>query len=152
MAGVSLTGDFWDLLGTWTGVEEQSASPWARAARTRAALTFKLDLAGTAVVQDYRQVRDDGGELTAHGVLLADEADPAVVLWWLFDSYGQAPAVARGAWSDRVLTLERPGGGGVAHHRFDLGADRLAYAVDVALGGAAPVPFLRGRYERVSGH
>ena len=51
-----------------------------------------------------------------------------------------------------MLELDRPGRGGSAHHRFARTADRLTYAIDVALGGAEPVPFLRGRYERVSGH
>ena len=144
--------DLWDLLGSWSGVEEQLASPWAPAAHARAALTFKLDLGGTAVVQDYRQVRDDGGELTAHGVLLADAGVPRTVLWWLFDSYGHVPEVARGTWSGQVLELDRPGRGGSARHRFAAAPDRLTYDIDVALGGAEPVPFLRGRYERVSGH
>ena len=72
----------WDLLGNWQGVEEQSASPFAPAARTRAMMTFKQDLAGTAVVQDYRQVRDDGAEFLAHGVLLAGSVpDAGSVLW-----------------------------------------------------------------------
>lgn len=149
---MSLGERFWDLLGNWTGVEEQSASPWAPAARTRAALTFKLDLAGTAVVQDYRQVRDDGGEFLAHGVLLADEADPQGVLWWLFDSVGHAPDPARGGWTGRSLALTRTTPRGYALHRFELGADVLTYAIDVALGDQEPEPFLRGRYERVSGH
>ena len=39
----------WDLLGNWQGVEEQSASPFAPPARTRAMMSFKQDLAGTAV-------------------------------------------------------------------------------------------------------
>ena len=143
---------FWDLLGNWSGAEEQSASDWAPAARTRAALTFKLDLAGTAVLQDYRQVRDDGGELLAHGVFLADEDAPGADLWWLFDSLGHAPEPARGAWSGRTLALTRTMPRGTARHRFELTGDRLAYAIDVALGDQEAVPFLRGRYERVSGH
>jgi hypothetical protein len=149
---VSLADRFLDLLGNWSGVEEQSASDWAPAARTRAALTFKLDLAGTAVVQDYRQVRDDGAELLAHGVLLADEADPDLVLWWLFDSYGHAPEPARGRWTDQTLELTRTTPRGSAHHRFELGPGLLTYAIDVALTGQEAAPFLRGRYERVSGH
>jgi hypothetical protein len=149
---VTLGERFWDLLGSWTGVEEQSASPWAPGARTRAALTLKLDLGGTAVLQDYRQVRDDGGELSAHGVFLADETDPDVVLWWLFDSYGRPPEAARGSWTGRTLELVRTTPRGSARHRFELDGDRLAYAIDVALTGQAPEPFLRGRYERVSGH
>jgi len=57
---VSVGDRFWDLLGSRAGAEDQPASPWARAVGTRAALTLKLDLAGTAVVQDDRQVREDG--------------------------------------------------------------------------------------------
>jgi hypothetical protein len=167
VSSVAIEEQFWDLLGSWTGVEEQSPSPWAPAARTRAALTFKRDLGGTAVLQDYRQVRVDeraelaeggGGssprttEFLAHGVFLADVADPGTVLWWLFDSYGQAPEPGRGRWSGRTLELTRSSPRGSAHHRFDVGPDRLAYAIDLALGGQEASPFLRGRYERVSGH
>lgn len=149
---MSLAERFWDLLGSWTGVEEQSASPWAPAARTRAALSFKLDLGGTAVLQDYRQVREDGSEFLAHGVLLAGEPDPDVVSWWLFDSVGHPPEPARGGWTSRTLELIRTTPRGSAHHRFELDGDRLAYAIDVALTGQDPEPFLRGRYERVGGH
>ena len=171
---MTLAERFWDLLGNWSGTEEQSASPWSPGARTRAALTFKLDLAGTAVLQDYRQVRVDDDELRerqraeltggrggsspltteflAHGVLLADEDEPDGVLWWLFDSVGQPPEPARGGWAGPVLELTRTTPRGSAHHRFELGADRLAYAIDLTLTGQEPTPFLRGRYERVSGH
>ena len=163
---MSLGERFWDLLGNWSGVEEQAASRWGPPARTRAALTFKLDLGGAAVVQDYRQVRDYGAELSrgrggssplmtellAHGVFLADESAPEVVLWWLFDSTGQAPQPGRGGWAGPVLELTRTTPRGSAQHRFELGPDRLTYAVDVAVAGQETVPFLRGRYERISGH
>jgi hypothetical protein len=171
---VNLAERFWDLLGNWSGTEEQSASPWAPAARTRAALTFKLDLGGTAVVQDYRQVRVDGdehrerqrAELTGgrggsspltteflgHGVFVADESTPEAVLWWLFDSAGHAPEPGRGGWAGPVLALTRTSPRGSAHHRFELSPDRLVYAIDLTLTGHEPTPFLRGRYERVSGH
>lgn len=149
---MSLAERFWDLLGSWTGVEEQSGSPWSSAARTRAALTFKLDLGGVAVFQDYRQVREDGGEFLAHGVFLADGEVPGGVLWWLFDSVGNPPDPAPGSWDGPVLALTRTTPRGSAHHRFELEADRLTYAIDLALAGEEPAPFLRGRYERVSGH
>lgn len=142
----------WDLLGNWSGVEEQSASPFAPGARTRAMLSFKQDLGGTAVVQDYRQVRDDGGEFLAHGVLLADADEPGAVLWWFFDSVGQPPGAARGSWSDGRLALVRTSPRGSAHHTFELDGPRLAYAIDLELADRPRTPFLRGRYERVSGH
>lgn len=142
----------WDLLGNWQGVEEQSASPFAAGARTRAMMTFKQDLAGTAVVQDYRQVRDDGAEFSAHGVLLADPADGAGVLWWLFDTMAQVPEPAHGTWRDGLLSLVRTSPRGSAHHVFELDGERLAYAIDLELGDRPRTPFLRGRYQRVSGH
>lgn len=163
---MSLAERFWDLLGTWSGTEEQAASPWAPAARTRAALTFKLDLAGTAVVQDYRQVRVDGEEpsggragssplttdFLAHGVFVGDPDDPARVLWWLFDSVGHAPEPGRGGWEGPVLALTRTTPRGSAHHRLALAGDRLTYAIDLSLTGQETTTFLRGRYARVSGH
>ena len=69
---MSLRDLFSTLLGNWTGTEDQAASPWAPATSARAMITFKLDVADTVVVQDYRQVRSDGGEFTAHGVFMAD--------------------------------------------------------------------------------
>ena len=152
MSAVTFTERFWDLLGSWSGVEEQSPSPWAPAARARAALAFKLDLAGTAVVQDYRQVRDDGAELLAHGVLIADEGEADTVLWWLFDFVGHAPEPGHGRWTGQTLRLVRTTPRGSAHHRFDLDGGRLTYAIDVTPGDQEAAPFLRGCYERVSGH
>ena len=142
----------WDLLGNWQGVEEQSASPFAAGARTRAMMTFKQDLGGTAVVQDYRQVRDDGDELSAHGVLLADATADAAVLWWLFDTMAQVPEPARGTWDGGRLALVRTSPRGSAHHVFELDGERLTYAIDLELGDRPRTPFLRGRYQRVSGH
>jgi hypothetical protein len=142
----------WDLLGNWSGVEEQFASPFAPASRTRAMVTFKQDLGGTAVVQDYRQVRDDGGEFLAHGVLLAAPDASDAVLWWLFDSTGDPPERARGTWSGGCLDLTRTSPRGSAHHRFELDGQRLRYAIDLELDDQPRTPFLRGRYERVSGH
>ncbi|HEY0239765.1 MAG TPA: DUF1579 domain-containing protein [Friedmanniella sp.] len=170
---MTLAEQFWDLLGSWTGVEEQSASPWSSASSARAALTFKLDLAGTAVLQDYRQVRAEGQprerrraelggasggsspdttEFLAHGVFLADGSTSGAVWWWLFDSVGNAPDPAPGVWDGPVLALTKTTPRGSAHHRFELAGDRLTYAIDLALTGQEPVSFLRGRYQRISGH
>ena len=74
---MSLRELFWPLLGNWTGVEQLAAG-----GRARAMITFKLDVADRAVLQDYRQVRDDGAELVGHGVFLADPVTggPALVV------------------------------------------------------------------------
>jgi hypothetical protein len=143
---------FLPLLGTWTGLEQQEASPWAPAAGARASMVFRLDVDATVVVQDYRQVRTDGAELTAHGVLQA-LAGTSTVQWWLFDSYGQPPVVAAGAWTGDELVLEKTTGRGTAQHRFRAAEDRLDYQILLRLGDALGwSPFLTGRYQRVSGH
>jgi hypothetical protein len=149
---VDLRESFLPLLGTWTGLEQQEASPWAPAAGARASMVFRLDVAGTVVVQDYRQLREDGAELTAHGVLQGLPGTDTVQ-WWLFDSYGQPPVVAVGGWADGELVLQKATDDGAARHRFRPAGDRLDYAIAVRLAGAADwSPFLQGRYRRVSGH
>ena len=152
MAPVSLAERFWDLLGSWQGVEEQFASPFAPGARTRAMLTFKQDLAGTAVVQDYRQVRSDRTEFAAHGVFLVDAAAADPVSWWLFDSYALPPVPATGGWRDGELVLSKTTERGRAVHRFGFDDETLTYAIDVAVGEADLQSFLRGRYVALSGH
>ncbi len=144
---------FAPLFGHWQGTEELSASPWGPAGRARAALTFRAEIGGAAMVNDYRQVRSDRSEFAAHGVFLVDDAAPdAPVSWWLFDSYALPPVPATGGWRGGVLVLTRTTDRGRAEHRFGLDGETLTYAIDVALGGGDPQPFLRGRYAALSAH
>ena len=83
-------------------------------------ITFKLDVADRAVLQDYRQVRDDGAELVGHGVFLADPAT-AGLLWWFFDSARdprRTRCVARVPTASWVL-------GPRGEHRFWISDDQL---------------------------
>ena len=128
---MSLRELFWPLLGNWTGVEQLAAGGGARAM-----ITFKLDVADRAVLQDYRQVRDDGAELVGHGVFLVDPAT-GDLLWWFFDSTGIPPTPLRGLWSDGQLVL-----GSHGEHRF--------WTVDDHLHRRGPG--LSGTYRRISGH
>jgi hypothetical protein len=143
---------FLPLLGNWTGLEKQEASPWGPATTARASFVFKLDVAATVVVQDYRQVRADGGELLGHGVFLAEPGTDRV-LWWFFDSYAQPPVPASGAWDGADLVCEKVTDRGRAQHRFRARDDRLDYQILLRLGDAAAwSPFLSGTYRRISGH
>ena len=140
---------FAPLFGHWQGREELSASPWSAAGTARAALTFRAEIGGAAMVNDYRQLRDDGSEFLAHGVFLVDGP---LVSWWLFDSYALPPEPATGGWRDAELVLTKTTERGRAEHRFVLDGVTLTYAIDITLGDADPQPFLRGRYGALSGH
>ena len=96
---MSLRELFWPLLGNWTGVEQLSAGGTARTM-----ITFKLDVADHVVLQDYRQVRDNGAELTGHGVFLIDPVT-FDLLWWFFDSSGIPPTPLRGLRIGRELVI-----------------------------------------------
>jgi hypothetical protein len=128
---VSLRELFWPLLGNWTGVERLAVGGTARAM-----ITFKLDVADRVVLQDYRQVRADGAELSGHGVFLVDP-DTAELLWWFFDSAGIPPTPLRGRWTGRELVLGPEG-----EHRFWTDGDQLHRRS----------PGISGSYRPISGH
>jgi hypothetical protein len=156
---VGLRELFLPLLGNWTGVEQQAASPWSQATSARAMIVFKLDVGDQVVVQDYRQVSADRAEFSGHGVFMIDWAEvPATgpqtaILWWFFDSEGHPPQPAHGAWQDAELIMHRPTQRGIAEHRFAVADDQLSYRIRVQLDNAAePEEFLKGTYRRFSGH
>jgi hypothetical protein len=156
---VSLRELFLPLLGNWTGVEQQAASPWSQATSARAMIVFKLDVGDQVVVQDYRQVSADRAEFFGHGVFMIDWAEvPATgpqtpILWWFFDSEGHPPQPAHGAWQDGELIMHRPMPRGMAEHRFAVADEQLNYRIRVQLDNAdEPEEFLRGTYRRFSGH
>jgi hypothetical protein len=141
---------FAPLFGHWQGTEEQLESPWGPATTARAALSFRAEVGGAAMVNDYRQVRADRSEFYAHGVFLVDEA--LRVSWWSFDSSGQPPVPAAGGWVDGALLLTATTEQGRAEHRYGIDGEDLTYAVDVAVGDGEPEPLLRGRYRPISAH
>ena len=138
------------LLGDWQGTEQQEASPWAPALGARAALRFKYDAGGSVVVQDYRQVRDDGSEFFGHGVFLAQGDE---VWWWFFDSFGEPPVPAVGGWVGEELALVKTTVRGTAVHRFRAAWGTLEYRITLGAPDQGEIlPFLAGTYSRVSGH
>ncbi|SDT27764.1 hypothetical protein SAMN04488543_3539 [Friedmanniella luteola] len=140
---MDLAADFLPLLGTWTGLERLGAD--ADAPTARASLVLRLDVDGTAVVQDYRQVRADGAELTVHGVFRVTA--PGQVGWWRFDSAGGPPALATGGVRAGVLELTDAD----QRHRFRREGDELGQQVE-RRDGDGWRPVLNGRYRRLTGH
>jgi hypothetical protein len=156
---VGLRELFLPLLGNWTGVEEQAASPWAPATTARAMIVFKLDVGNQVVVQDYRQVRADREEFSGHGVFMIDSADlmppasPISILWWFFDSDGYPPQPAHGGWRNGELIMRKTTPRGRAEHRFAVADDQLTYRIRLQLDDTAEMDdFLSGTYRRISGH
>ena len=58
------------------------------------------------MVNDYRQVREDGSEFLGHGVFLVGhgsaDSDDRAVSWWLFDSYALPPVAGHRGLAGRV--------------------------------------------------
>ena len=149
---MELAPTFLPLLGTWAGTQRLETSPGAAPTTARAWLVLKLDAAATVVVQDYRQVRADGGELTGHGVFRADPGTDAI-LWWFFASDGAVPVPVRGTWRGDALELEQEVPGGRLRHRFRAAGDRFEHQVQRQQGSdPAWSPVLTGAYARLSGH
>jgi hypothetical protein len=156
---VALRELFLPLLGNWTGIEQQAASPRATATSARAMIVFKLDVSDRVVVQDYRQVRADGEEFSGHGVFMIDSADALSpdtrmpILWWFFDSYGYPPQPAHGGWQGNELIMQKTTPRGVAEHRLAVADDQLSYRIRLRLDETAETQdFLTGTYRRISGH
>ena len=156
---VGLREVFLPLLGNWTGVERQAASPIGPATTARAMIVFKLDVSDRVVLQDYRQVRADHAEFSGHGVFMIDSADGTAlaplmpILWWFFDSEGYPPQPARGGWHADELILEKSTPQGIADHRFAVADGLLSYRIRVRLGQTTEwADFLSGIYRRFSGH
>lgn len=135
--------------GDWTGTEELAASPWAPASKARATCRYRLALNGFALLQDYRQHREDGREFLGHNVFTVDPRT-GETLWYGFDSYGFPPeSAARGDWAGATLTLEKKTARGVARHRLTPDGTVLTHEIDVRMGEADDFsPFLRARYTR----
>ena len=143
---MDLARRFLPLLGTWTGLERLDGA--GAPATARASLALRLDVAATVVLQDYRQVRDDGAELSAHGVFQAGSG-PAEVRWWLFDSTGRPPVVATGWWDQDALVLDEDG----RRRRLWAAGDLFEQQVSTRTGpGGGWRPILTGSYRRISGH
>jgi hypothetical protein len=159
IGAVGLRELFLPVLGNWTGVEQQAASPWAPATTARAMIVFKLDVSDQVVLQDYRHVDAERAEFCGHGVFMIDSADvmsPAnrtPILWWFFDSYGYPPEAAHGGWQGGELIMHKITPRGMAEHRFAVAEGQLSYRIRVKLGTAGEwEDFLSGRYRRISGH
>lgn len=137
------------MLGRWEGEEHLSATPSQPTGVASGRHSVRLALNGTAVIQDYVQLRAGQPDRARHGVFTLDPAN-GEVLWYLFDSnWGPPLAPARGGWQGDHLQLAGPTAAGEARYRLRFGADWFDSSVETRLTGASAFStVLTARYTR----
>ncbi len=136
------------LAGDWTGPERAQPSPWGAGGESLGHGRYRVGLDGSALLQDYEQVKDGRVVFRGHGVFLI-EPDSQDVLWWWFDSMGFPPAPARGRWQGDTLYFEKVTPQGESRYRYEFGGDRYRFVIENRFPGQADfAEFIRGDYTR----
>jgi len=137
------------FLGEWQGGEQVEPSPWGKGGPAAGRMSFRADLDGFAVIQDYVQFKDSLVTFRGHGVFTVDPKTQEV-LWYWFDSVGFPPdEPARGRFQGDVLTLDRVSPRGAARYVFTITTDECTFSIENKLGDDSEFrPFMRGVYAR----
>ena len=137
------------FVGEWEGQEELSPSASGPSGTARGCMSFREDLGGFAVIQDYVEEKDSRVTFRGHGVFTVDPASKAV-LWYWFDSIGFPPeAAAQGTFEGDVLTLQRESPRGVARYVYRISKDSCEFSIENKwVGDADFKPFMSGKYTR----
>ena len=135
------------LLGSWSGEEKMSPSPWDPKGGTAIGrVENRSAVDGFVVVQDYVQELDGTASFRGHGVFSV-EGEEILLHWW--DSMGLPPNVFRGQFEGNTLTLSFAGAQG--HHRtvFSLTEpNQYEFRMDVSQDGQEWYTFMEGTYAR----
>jgi hypothetical protein len=108
------------LAGEWAGDEILSPSPWGPGGPAVGHYTYRVDLDGFWVVQDYYEEKDGRVVFRGHG-LFGYDAQTKEYCWYWVDSMGFVPAApSRGRWEGDTLlfTSHSPQGQGRYTIRF----------------------------------
>ena len=137
------------LVGSWSGEEKMSPSPWDPAGGTAAArINNKLAIDGFNVVQDYEQERGGVVNFRGHGVFSYDTAGKCYTLHW-FDSMGMAPNVFKGNFEGEVLTMTSQSPQASTQAIFDLREPgRYTFKMSMSPDGKQWHPMMEGKYQR----
>jgi hypothetical protein len=137
------------LEGNWRGDERLQPSPWDPAGGTaQATIENRVALGGFAVVQDYRQTRNDRADFLGHGVFSWDEARAEYVLHW-WDSMGMPPNEFRGPFDGGVFTLICVSPQMRSRAMFDVSQPgRYRFRMDISMDGRSWQNFMEGDYTR----
>jgi hypothetical protein len=135
--------------GEWEGGESVEPSAWGKGGYATGRTSFRTDLDGFAVIQDYVQLKDSLVTFRGHGVFTVDPKTEEV-LWYWFDSMGFPPEQpARGRFEGDVLTLLRVTERGSARYVHQIGASEYRFSIENQLPGDPDFKlFMRATYTR----
>lgn len=138
------------LLGDWEGEETLSPSPWGPGGPAIGRHSFRLELDGFYVVQDYVEEKDGKVSFRGHGIFGYDTLGKEYTWHW-FDNMGFVPGgPSRGTWEGDTLTLQltTPRGKARYTYRFE-GDSKYHFRIDNSFdGGATYVTFIEGTYSK----
>lgn len=135
--------------GEWEGTESVEPSVWGKGGAATGRTSFRADLDGFAVIQDYVQLKDSLVTFRGHGVFTVDPQTQEV-LWYWFDSMGFPPDLpARGRFEGDVLTLLRVTPRGAARYVHTIRAQEYEFSIENKLQGDEDFKlFMRATYTR----
>lgn len=135
--------------GEWEGTESVEPSVWGKGGPATGRSSFRADLDGFAVIQDYVQLKDSLVTFRGHGVFTVDPKTEEV-LWYWFDSMGFPPdAPARGRFEGGVLTLLRVTERGSARYVHEVSESGYQFSIENKFPGDADFKlFMRASYAR----
>ena len=137
------------LVGTWTGEEKLSPSPWdPQGGMAKGRVTNRLAIDGFAVIQDYEQERNGKICFYGHGVFRFDAMTNCYESFW-FDSMGMPVNHFRGNFDGDVLSMSYQSPMGHTRCTFDLRErGRYVFRMEVSQDGQSWYQFMEGSYAK----
>jgi len=137
------------FVGEWEGDEEVAATAWGPGGPAFGRMSFRADLDGFVVIQDYLQQRNSRVTFRGHGVFTVDP-ETKEILWYWFDSFGFPPGdPARGRFEDNVLTLIRTSVRGSSRYVYRIDAQHCHFSIENKLAVDSDFsPMVSGKYLR----
>jgi hypothetical protein len=137
------------FVGEWEGEETVAPSPWGPGGAAFGRMSFRADLDGFAIIQDYIEQKDSRITFRGHGVLTVDP-ETQEILWYWFDSIGFPPdAPARGHFEGDMLTLNRVSPRGASRYVYRITSNACEFSIENKLLGDAEFKvFMNGKYAR----
>jgi len=137
------------FVGDWQGDEELAPSAWGPGGLAFGRMSFRSDLDGFAVIQEYIEQKESRITFRGHGVFTVDPQSKDI-LWYWFDSFGFPPdGPARGRFDGEVLTLTRVSPRAEARYTYLISPDSCQFSIENKFPGDADFKrFMSGKYAR----